>query len=89
MLSTNGTWQHAVQRKRYHFITSYKIQAVQLKGLRKKHKTEGLSVVTVKKALGVNGTRIEGLSADKNFSTISLKGLDDKRRHSGVPEERH
>lgn len=36
-------------------------------------------VVTVKKALGVNGTRTEGFSADKkkkNFSAISLKGLD-------------
>lgn len=41
-----------------------------------KKQNKGLSVVTVKKALGVNGTRIEGLAADKNFSTISFKGLD-------------
>lgn len=67
------------KEKGYHLITLYKIQAVQLKGLRKNQKTEGLSVVTVKKALGVNGTRIERLLADKNFSMISLKGLDVKR----------
>lgn len=46
----------------------------------KPKKCEGLSVVTVKKALGVNGTRIEGLlRVVRNSSTISLKGLDVKR----------
>ena len=59
------------------------IKSRQFKKLRTKNKqneqSKGLSVVTVKKALGVNGTRIEGLAADKKFSTISLKGLDVKR----------
>lgn len=35
--------------------------------------SEGLSVVTVKKALGVNGTRIEGFSADKKFQYDFIK----------------
>lgn len=89
MLSTNGTWQHAVQRTRVSFSNLIENPGSSIKRVKKKRKTEGLSVVTVKKALGVNGTGIEGLLADKNFSTISLKGVDDKGRHAGVPEERH
>lgn len=67
MLSTNGTLG-GMQFKIKGIISEiYKIQIDQLSNQKK----NGLFIVTVKKALGVNETRTEGLAADTKFNFVS------------------